>query len=162
MPDKKSASLDIFGLLSGSGGKAADENVKSPSCRTQREELLSATKVKDLYPEGKITINKYTCAGVQCKLCIKACPTNAIYWTTNGIAFTEDLCVHCEACVLACMVDDCIKVTRTREDGKTEQFSAPRDVIVLNNKINAQKRFQRICESIPSAEDYCQRYQTKK
>jgi len=162
MPEKKSVSIDIFNLLSDSGGEEQKEIEKSALNKTQRQELLEATKVKDLYPEGTITINKYTCVGVQCKLCIKACPTNALYWTNSGIGITEDLCVHCEACVLCCMVDDCIKVTRKREDGEQEQFSKPRDVLVLNSKINSEKRFQRIHDVLPSQEDYCKRYSDKK
>jgi Na+-translocating ferredoxin:NAD+ oxidoreductase RNF subunit RnfB len=159
MPEKKSAAVDIFDMLSDSGNKASEE--KSCPEKSQREELLATTKVKDLYPEGTVTINKYTCVGVQCKLCIKACPTNALYWTNSGIGIIEDLCVHCEACVLCCMVDDCIKVTRKREDGKTEQFSKTRDVIALNNELNARKRLQRICDVFPSWDDYCKKYRDK-
>jgi len=161
MPEKKPAAVDIFDLLSCSGGAASEEKEKQAS-RSQREELLSATKVKDLYPEGTITVNKHTCVGVQCKLCIKACPTNALYWTNSGIGITEDLCVHCEACVLCCMVDNCIKITRKREDGKQEQFSNIHDVLVLNSKVSSEKRFQRISDVIPSQDDYCKRYGAKK
>ncbi len=158
MPQKNSPSIDIFNMLSSSTEKAA-EKPETPK-KTQRQELLETTKYKDkdLYPEGTITINKFTCVGVQCKLCIKACPTNALYWTSGGIGVTEDLCLHCEACVLCCMVDDCIKVTRKREDGKTEAFSKPRDVTVLNNQINAQKRCHRIRDIFPTAEDYTEKY----
>jgi ferredoxin len=162
MPEKKSVSVDIFGLLSDAGGKESKVTEKSAPNKTQRQELLETTKVKDLYPEGTITINKYTCVGVQCKLCIKACPTNALYWTNNGIGVTEDLCVHCEACVLCCMVDNCIRITRKREDGKQEQFSNVREVQVLNNKINSEKRFQRIRDLWPSEEDYSKRFKAKK
>jgi len=158
MSEKKTANVDIFDLLSTSEGKASDKKEKETSSKTQREELLAGTKAKDLYPEGTITINKYTCVGVQCKLCIKACPTNALYWTNSGIGITEDLCVHCEACVLSCMVDNCIKVTCKREDGKQEQFSNIHDILVLNSKVNAEKRSQRIRDVIPSKDDYCKKY----
>ena len=158
MPEKKSASVDIFDLLSESGEKASEEQKEQ---KTQREELLATTKVKDLYPEGTITINKYTCVGVQCKLCIKACPTNALYWINSGVGIIEDLCVHCEACVLSCMVDDCIKVTRKREDGKTEKFSTTRDIVLLTHEINTKKRMQRVCDMFPSAEEYCKKYNAK-
>jgi len=158
MPEKKSAAVDIFGLLSSSGDNSSEEKERQASSKAQREELLAATKVKDLYPEGTITINKYTCVGVQCKLCIKACPTHALYWTSSGIGITEDLCVHCEACVLCCMVNNCIKITRKREDGKQEQFSTPRDVYLLSNKVNSEKRFKRICDVIPSTDEYCRKY----
>jgi ferredoxin len=161
MPQKNSPSIDIFDLLSDSGKKAEKTKEKAKE-KTQREELLGTTHVKDLFPEGTITINKYTCVGVQCKLCIKACPTNALYWTNNGIGVTEDLCVHCEACVLSCMVDDCIKVTRKREDGKEERFSKIKDVMVLENQENAKKRFQRISDVFPDTEEYCKKYGFKK
>lgn len=156
MPEKHSSAVDIFDLLSESGEKASFKPEKQ--AKTQREELLCTTKVKDLFPEGSITINKHTCVGVQCKLCIKVCPTNALYWTSQGIGITEDLCVHCEACVLCCMVDNCIKVTRKREDGKEESFSKPRDVLTLVSQLNAKRRHQRIRDVFPSAEEYCKKY----
>ncbi len=158
MPQKSSPSIDIFDMLSETTEKPAEK----PKEKTMRQELLETTKCKDLFPEGTITINKYTCVGVQCKLCIKACPTNALYWTNSGIAVTEDLCLHCEACVLSCMVDDCIKITRKRENGKTEEFSKTRDITTLNNQTNAEKRFQRINDVFPTAEDYCRKYGTEK
>jgi ferredoxin len=154
MPEKAKASFDIFNLLSENEQKTKEE----PKQTSQREELLAATKVKDLFPQGTITINKYTCVGVQCKLCIKACPTNALYWTTNGIGIIEDLCVHCQACVLSCMVDDCIKITRKREDNKEERFAKPHDVVTLNDKTSAKKRLLRVKDVFPTWEDYCKRY----
>jgi ferredoxin len=112
--------------------------------RQRRKELLGPTGVKELFKDGKITINKFTCVGGQCKLCIKACPTNALYWGTGEVGIVDDLCVRCGACVLSCMVDDCIKVERTREDGKIERFGKPSDVVKLQERINTQKRFQRV------------------
>jgi Na+-translocating ferredoxin:NAD+ oxidoreductase RNF subunit RnfB len=161
MPQKNSPSVDIFDMLSDSGEKAKKTETAQ---KTQRQELLESTKYKDrdIYPEGTITINKYTCVGLQCKLCIKACPTNALYWTNSGIEVVEDLCLHCEACVLCCMVDDCIKVTRKRPDGKTETFSKPKEVLVLIDKANAEKRAQRICDIYPSAEEYYKKHGLKK
>jgi ferredoxin len=154
MSQNNSSSVDIFGMLSENTEKPAEK----PNAKTIREELLADSKCKDLFPEGSITINKYTCVGIQCKLCIKACPTNALYWTNSGIQVTEDLCVHCEACVLCCMVDECIKVTRKREDGKTETFSKPKDVTALNNQINSEKRFKRVKDVFPTEEAYFERY----
>jgi ferredoxin len=149
MPQKTASTVDIFDLLS-----TNDESAK----KKRKEELLAPTRVKELFKEGKININKYTCLGVQCKLCIKVCPTNALYWKTGEVGITDDLCVYCGACVLACMVDDCMKVERTREDGKTEQFSKPQDFIKLQEKINAQKRIQRVTDVLPTAEEYCKKY----
>ena len=53
-----------------------DEEVEK---RQRRKELLEPTGVKELFKDGKIDINKLTCVGGQCRLCIKACPTNALY-----------------------------------------------------------------------------------
>ena len=155
MPQKQTTNIDIFNLLS-----ETPEQKPQPPKKTQRQELLEPTGVKEIFPEGKITINKYTCIGVQCKLCIKACLTNALYWKTGEVGIIEDLCVYCNACVLSCMVDDCIKITRKLENGKTETFGKIRDVVVLANSLNAERRFQRICEVFPKAQDYCEKYET--
>ncbi len=158
MPQKSSPQVDIFSLLS------EPEKSAEKTKNNVRQELLASTKCKDkdFYPEGTITINKHTCVGVQCKICLKVCPTSALYWTNSGIDVTDELCLHCEACVLCCMVDDCIKVTRKREDGKEEKFSNPKDIAALNRRINAEKRFQRIKDLYGSAEDYTNRHGIKK
>jgi ferredoxin len=149
MPQKTATTIDIFGLLSDTGESAK---------KKRRMELLEPTGVKEIFKEGNITINKYTCLGVQCKLCIKFCPTNALYWKTGEVGIIEDLCVYCGACVLNCMVDDCMKIKRTREDGKTEGFSNPKEVITIQEKINSQKRVQRVKDVSPTVEAYCDRY----
>ena len=128
MPQESSSSVDIFSLLLDSEKKAK---------KKRREELLASSGVKEFFEEGSISVDKRTCHGLECKLCIKACPTNALYWKAGEIEVVDDLCVYCGACVLSCMVDDCIKITRKREDGKVEKFSKPKDVIALENKINA-------------------------
>src|SRR4030066_544099 len=148
MPQESSSNVDIFNLLSDSGKKAE---------KKQREELLASSGVKEFFAEGNIGINKRTCYGVECKLCIKACPTNALYWKAGEVGIVDDLCVYCGACVLCCMVDDCIKVERKREDGKTERFSKPREVLKLQEKINAKKRFDRVKEVFPTCEAYCEK-----
>ncbi len=153
MPKESSSSVDIFGLLAVDEGKD----------RKRREELLAPLRVKDFFKEGNIGINKRTCWGLECRLCIKACPTNALFWKKTGeIGIVKDLCVYCGACVLSCMVDDCIKVERKRETGEVEKFSKTRDVVVLEDKINAQKRFSRVREVLPNAEAYCERYRHNK
>jgi ferredoxin len=156
MPREDSSQIDIFGLLSGNEDKNKEAKKK------QRQELLAATGVKEFFPEGKLTINKRTCWGQECKLCIKACPTNALYWKAGEVGITEDLCVYCSACVLSCMVDDCMKLERTREDGKKERFSKPTDVFKLQHAISTEKRTQRVREVFPTAETYCDRYGKKK
>ena len=150
MPQETSTNVDIFGLLSGSEEKAQKKK--------QRQELLASTGVKEFFPEGKIKINKHTCWGQECKLCIKACPTGALYWKAGQIGITEELCVYCTACVLSCMIDDCIRVERKREDGKTERFSKPKDVMQLIDCINTEKRVARVREVLPTAEEYCKKH----
>ena len=151
MPTKPASNVDIFGLLS----EDTDEKTK----QKRRKELLEPTGVKELFKDGTIKINKFTCVGGQCKLCVKACPTNALYWSNSGVGVTEDLCVYCGACVLCCMVDDCIKIERTREDGKKERFGKPKEVVAIQEKLNAQKRFERVKSVFPSVDEYCERYE---
>ena len=151
MSDKgeKSSSLDIFQLLT----ETAEEERKK-----RREELLAPLGIKEFFVEGSITINKRTCQGVECKLCIEACPTNALYWRAGEIGITEELCIYCGACVLSCIVDDCMKIVRKRSTGEVESFSKPRDFLTLQNGINARKRFERIQDIFPKPEDYLERY----
>jgi len=150
MPEGSSSNVDIFGLLS--VDNEAEEKKK------QRKELLASTGVKEFFEDGSISINKRTCWGLECKLCIEKCPTNALYWKAGEVGIVEDLCVYCGACVLCCMVDDCIKVERKREDGTTERFSKPNEVVKVQDKINAKKRFQRVKTVFPTCESYCERY----
>lgn len=150
MPVDNSSSIDIFSLLSND----ATEKKKS-----QRKELLNSTGVKEVFSEGDININKRTCWGLECKLCIDKCPTNALFWQSGEVKIIKDLCVFCGACVLCCMVDDCIKVERKRNSGIIEKFSKPQDVIKLNEKINTKKRVKRVTDIFPTVERYCEKYQ---
>jgi len=153
MPEESSSNADIFSLLSDNSERAK---------KKQREELLTSLGVKDFFAKGNISIDKRTCWGVECKLCIKACPTNALYWKAGEVGIVEDLCVYCGACVLCCMVDDCIKIERKREDGKVERFSKPKEVVKLEDKINTKKRFERVSERFPTAERYCEKHKNQK
>jgi len=141
MPEGSSSNVDIFGLLS------VDKEAEAK--KKQRKELLASTGVKEFFEEGKISIDKRTCWGLECKLCIEKCPTNALYWKTGEVGIVEDLCVYCGACVLCCMVDDCIKVERKRENGKVERFSKPKEIVKLEEKINVKKRLERVRDLFP-------------
>ncbi|MEM3153778.1 MAG: hypothetical protein QW629_03595 [Candidatus Bathyarchaeia archaeon] len=141
---------DIFSLL-----VETDEKEK----RKRREELLLPLGVKEFFVDGSITIDKRTCKGVECKLCIKACPTNALFWRAAGeVGVTEELCIYCGACVLSCIVDNCIKVMRKRENGETETFSTPRAFTMLEHGINAKKRVERIRAIFPTTTEYLKMY----
>ncbi|MEM3054196.1 MAG: hypothetical protein QXM52_00620 [Candidatus Bathyarchaeia archaeon] len=144
-----SSSSDIFQLLLETAERER---------RQRREEFLAPLRVKEFFVDGSITINKRTCKGVECKLCIKACPTNALFWKTGEVGITEELCIYCGACVLSCMVDDCIRVWRKRENGEVESFSTPRGFIVLQNSINAKKRVERAKSIFPTSKEYLKRY----
>jgi len=144
-----SSSSDIFQLLL----ETAERERKQ-----RREELLAPLGVKEFFVDGSITIDKRTCKGVECKLCIKACPTNALFWKTGEVGITKELCIYCGACVLNCIVDDCIKVSRKRTNGEVETFSTPRGVTLLQNSINAKKRLERVKSIFPTLEDYLKRY----
>ena len=149
MPGKKEATkADIFQLL------LESKNQKG----SMRKQLLDDLKVKEFFEEGDININHRTCQGLECELCIKACPTNALYWRDGKVGIVRDLCVYCGACVLCCIVDDCVKVTRKRPDGKIENFSKPGAVVQLFCEINSQKRHNRVERLFPDAETYLKRY----
>jgi Fe-S-cluster-containing hydrogenase component 2 len=141
--------VDIFRLL------LEDSEKKEKAKRT---ELLEALGVKELFEEGSIKIDMRTCEGVDCKLCIEVCPTNALYWKTGEIGITEELCIYCTACVLSCMVDNCIVVIRKRLNGETETFSKPRDVLVLLENINTRNRIKATKMLFPDQETYLKRY----
>lgn len=144
------AASDIFSLL-----VETSEREK----RRRREELLAPLGVKEFFVSGTITIDKRTCKGVECKLCIKACPTNALFWKSSGeVGITEELCIYCGACVLNCIVDDCIKITRKRENGEIERFSTPRAFTMLEHGVNAKKRVERVRAIFPTVADYLKLY----
>lgn len=128
---EKTLSVDIFGILT-----ETSEREK----KKRRQELLAPLDVKEFFVEGSIAINKRTCKGLECKLCVKACPTNALFWRAGEVGIVEDLCIFCGACVLSCIVDDCIRIVRKRADGVLESFSKPKDFTSLQHDISAKKR----------------------
>ena len=149
--DKKER-VNIFDLLS----EVPDTEKKKNSSR--RVELLKSIGIKDHFQEGTIKIDMRKCRGIECNLCVKLCPTNALYWKAGEIGIIEDLCVHCTACVANCMEDDCIKITRKRFDNKTETFSNSKEVVSLLNRIYNKKREKRVKSIYPTLEKYFERY----
>ncbi|MCW4016852.1 MAG: 4Fe-4S dicluster domain-containing protein [Candidatus Bathyarchaeota archaeon] len=156
MPTKdEEQSVNIFDLLS---EEAPEEEKKVDKTKSRRAELLEPMGIKDCFEEGSISIDMRTCRGIECNLCVKACPTNALYWKAGEIGIVEDLCIHCTACVANCMVDDCIRVTRKRPDGKTERFSNAKDVCKLLRNINLRKGKDRVKSLFRTPEEYFERY----
>ena len=133
--------VDIFQLL-----EAASERKK----RMEKRQILEPLNVKEFFEGGSIIINKRTCRGVECKLCIEACPTHALYRTSEDVEIEKSLCVYCAACVLICMVDDCIRIRRKRQSGEIEEFSNPRHVLCLLWRIDSRKRIERAFERYSS------------
>jgi len=152
MPKKQDEidSKDIYGLLLEASRKKK---------REKRAQLLQSIGVKEFFEEGNIKIDMKTCKGVECKLCIKVCPTNALFWKNGEIGITEDLCVYCTACVLNCIVDNCIQVERKRSNGETEKFGTPIQVCSLLERLNARDRMKTAELVLPDQETYLKRYQ---
>jgi NAD-dependent dihydropyrimidine dehydrogenase PreA subunit len=148
---KGNSSADIFQLLVETTEKEKQK---------RREELLAPLGITEFFAKGRITINKRICKGIECKLCIKACPTNALFWKAGEVGIIEELCIYCGACVLSCIVDDCITIVRERADGNAETFSKPRDFVMLQHSINNMKRTQRVGSIFPKIEDYLRGYKT--
>jgi len=149
----KPSDADMVGLLEGGGKKAK---------RMGRGELLGALGAEEFFVEGSIVINSRICHGVECRLCIKACPTNALFWRAGEIVLMEELCIYCGACVLSCIIDNCIKITRKRLTGEVETFSKPKDFLMQQSSLSARKRLERIRETFTSSEDYLNRKKKSK
>jgi len=145
----RNSGTDIFQLLQ----KASKEKKNK-----KRAQLLQSIGIKEFFESGTIQIDMKTCRGTECELCIKACPTNALYWKTGEIGIVTELCVYCSACVLNCIVDDCIQVSRRRVNGEIEKFSTPGQVSRLLHNINAQKRGKTVRLLLPDEKAYLKRY----
>jgi len=59
------------------------------------------------------------------------------------------------------MVDDCIKIVRERSADGVKSFNNPRDVVILQHRINARKRLERTQDIFPKPENYLKRYNPK-
>lgn len=132
MPEKYGA--DVFHLLREASQKRE---------RKERTRLLQSMGINENFVEGSVRINWKTCRGVECKLCIDACPTNALYWREGEVGIAEKLCVFCVGCVGVCLIDDCIQVSRKRPSGEVESFSDAREVLILLHTINSKKAVER-------------------
>ena len=155
MPKKRKGarSADAFELPA----EASKEKTKNA-----RSDLVAPLKPLELFAEGSITINKRICQGIECRLCLKACPTNALFWTAGEVGVIEELCIYCGACVLSCIVDDCIEIVRKRTTGEIESFSRPKDFAKLQHSINANRRHERTRSIFLERDDYLKRYSTKR
>lgn len=151
MPKKQgeTKSIDIHKLLLEASRRKKQE---------KRAQLLQSIGVKEFFEDGKIKIDMKTCKGVECKLCIEVCPTNALFWRLGEIGIVDELCIYCTSCVLNCMVDNCIQVERKRPNGKTERFSNPIHVFSLLERLNARNRMKTIESVFPDQETYMKRY----
>jgi len=144
-----SGSVDIFSLMV----KAEEERR-----RAVREEVLSALGIPEFFTGGSVSIDVGKCYGPQCDLCVKACPTSAIFWRDGCLVVQEELCIYCAACVTNCMVEDCIRVRRVRPDGRVEEFSSVRDVAALQRAIANGKATDMVERLFPSPEDFLARF----
>jgi len=151
VPEKpgSESSVDIYQLLLETSKRQRME---------ERARLLQSVGVKEYFEEGSIRIDKRTCRGTECELCIKVCPTNALYWRSGEIGVVENLCVFCGACVLNCIVDNCIQVTRKRPNGEMEKYSTPTDILTIVLNVSSRKRGKMVKSRFPDEEAYLKRY----
>ena len=109
--------------------------------KTIRSKLLHIVNIsEDFFKEGKIKIDTFNCRGIECRLCIKVCPTHALYWNQGEVKIENNLCIYCGACVLNCIQDNCITIVRKRKTGEVEQFRTPRQVMLLMSHQMTQRR----------------------
>jgi Fe-S-cluster-containing hydrogenase component 2 len=120
----------------------------------EHKDLLATLGVEEFFLEGDVSIERKTCRGTECQLCIKACPTSALFWKVGEVGIVKELCIYCGACVLSCIVDDCIRIERKRVSGEVETFSKPKDYIMLQNRISTEKRSGKIKEAFPKTESF--------
>jgi len=126
-----------------------------------KTELLKTLNVDQFFIAGSINIDKRTCRGLECQLCINACPTNALFWRAGEIGLVKELCIYCGACVLNCIVDDCIRITRKKPEGTVERFSNPMDYLLLQRRQSTSKRVREVRKAFPNAEEYLRWIKTR-
>jgi ferredoxin len=133
---------DIFQMLYESSKKK----------REAKTRLLETLNVKEYFKEGSIKIDRRICQGAECKLCIKVCPTYALYFKDGEIKITEDLCIYCASCVISCIVDNCIQITRKRLNGEVERYSNLHEVHMILENLNSKKRIDMVNRRCKSKE----------
>jgi len=143
-----SGGVDIFSLMVGEEEKRR---------KALREEVLGALGIPDFFVKGSVSIDTRKCYGRECDLCVKACPTRAIFWRGNELVVQEEICIFCTACVANCMVEGCIRVKRFRPDGTVEEFSTPREVVCLQKAIAGFRALEAVNKLFPSPEDFLRR-----
>lgn len=134
----KKHGVDIFRL------PRASTHASQERKRKEGTQLLQSIGVEEIFVEGSVRINWKTCRGVECRLCIDACPTYALYWREGEVGIAEELCIFCTACVGVCLVDNCIQVSRKRSSGEIEMFSNAREALMLLHSINSRKACERM------------------
>jgi MinD superfamily P-loop ATPase len=83
-----------------------------------------------------------------------------LFWKAGEVGIIEELCIYCGACVLNCIVNNCIEIKRERVTGEVESFSNPREYVTLQYQINAEKRSKKIKETFPN-QDNLRRQKTR-
>ena len=141
--------IDIFGLM-------VEEEEKRQ--RAVREEVLEALGIPEFFVKGSVHVDLNKCYGVECDLCVKACPTSAIFWRSGRLVVQEEICIFCTACVVNCMVKDCITVRRVRPDGTVEEFSSLDDVARLLRAVAGRRANDMVERLFPSPGDFLNRY----
>ena len=140
--------MDIFSLMVGEEEKRK---------RALREEVLGALGIPDFFVKGSVSIDMRKCYGRECDMCVRACPTKAIFWRGGELVVQEEICIFCTACVANCMVDGCIRVRRTRPDGRVEEFSSLREAACLQKAIATEKAVGAVEQLFPNTEEFLRR-----
>ncbi len=148
--------MDIFGLLVSEEERR--RKAEEERRRALREEVLGALGIPDFFVEGSVRIDRSKCYGVECDLCVKACPTKAIFWRSGELVVQEEICIYCMACVVNCMVEGCITVRRVRPDGTVEEFSSVRDAARLLHAISGRKANEAVSAIYPDEEAFLARH----
>jgi len=82
------------------------------ACSAKHEKIFNPSKARLTvicrYNKGSITVRGHIC--IQCKICMKICPTDAIEFTDGHMTLDEDKCIACGECATKCP-QKCIAMT---------------------------------------------------